>query len=174
MDGVAVKLDDDIAPVDAGLGGRDVGVDLGHQGAFRFGHAEGLGQFRRDVLDLHPDHAPHHLALGLQLGNDGFGDIAGSGKPDALAGGHDGGVDADHLSLKIEQGAAAVARVDGGVGLEEVVIGTGADNPALGADNPLGDGMTQAKGVAHGHDPVSYLDGVGIPQLQKRQVRPAA
>ena len=41
----------------------------------------------------------------------------------------------------------------------------------LGAHNPLSNGMAQAKGVAHGHDPVAHLDGVGIPQLEKRQFR---
>ena len=39
----------------------------------------------------------------------------------AAAGRSDGGVDADHFAVQIDQGAAAGARIDGGVGLQEVL-----------------------------------------------------
>ena len=171
VDGVAVEFDDDVTPLNAGLCRRRVGIDLGHQGSLGFGHAEGLGQFRGDDLHLDADHAPDHLALFLQLRDHHLGHVAGDGEADALAAGHDGGIDAHHFALEVEQGAAAVAGVDGGVGLEEVIIGAGADDPALGADNPLGDGVAQTEGITHRHDPVAHPHGVGITQLQEGQVR---
>ena len=168
---MAVEVDDDVTPLNAGLFRRRAGIDLRHQGPLGFGHAEGLGQFRSDILHLDPEHAPDHLALFLQLRDHRLGHVAGGGKADALAGGQDGGIDAHHFALEVEEGTAAVAGVDGGVGLEEVIIRTGADDPALGADDPLGDGMAQAEGITHRHDPVAHPYGLGIPQLQEGQVR---
>ena len=44
----------------------------------------------------------------------------------AIAGIEDGGVDADDLAVEVEERAARVALVDGGVGLDEVLV---ADRP---------------------------------------------
>jgi len=61
MDGGAVEFNDDITLLNTGFGRRRVGVDFGTR-ARGLAHPEGLGQLRGDVLDLHPDHAPNHLA----------------------------------------------------------------------------------------------------------------
>lgn len=51
--------------------------------------------------------------------------VDGDGKPDALGVGADGRVHADHLPELVHEGAAAVARVDGGVRLDEVHLAVG-------------------------------------------------
>ena len=42
-------------------------------------------------------------------------------KPDVLGIAADGGVDPDHLAIDVQQRPAGVARVDGGVGLDQVL-----------------------------------------------------
>ena len=78
--------------------------------------------------------------------------------------GDDDGVDADDLSLEVQQGAAAVSGIDGGVGLEEVLVAAGIEDPApvLGADDPLGDGLVEPPRMADGHDPLTHFDLVRI------------
>src|SRR4029450_8353981 len=51
-----------------------------------------------------------------------FGHFGGEGEADPLAGCHDRGVDADDLAAQIDQGAAGVARIDRGGGLDEGLI----------------------------------------------------
>ena len=81
--------------------------------------------------------------------------VIGNGKADALGGVNDGRVHADHQPLRIEQRAAAVARVEGGVGLDHVVDqvpGDAAQGAAQRADDAGGDGGIETEGAADGHD----------------------
>ena len=79
--------------------------------------------------------------------------LEGMAKPYALARGDDGRVDADHLAVEVDERTAGVAGVDGGVCLDEVVVGSGPDDPALGRDDARRDRVGQAEGVADGHGP---------------------
>ena len=54
--------------------------------------------------------------------------------------------------VQVEERAAAVAGVDRGVGLDEVVVGPGADGAILGADDAHRDRVAEAEGVADGDD----------------------
>src|SRR5204862_6522762 len=49
--------------------------------------------------------------------------IAGYGEADALRHGDDGGVDADHLTTRVNQRTAGVAGIEGRVGLNDVLDG---------------------------------------------------
>ena len=97
----------------------------------RLVEAEAFGDLVGDRLDAHAEPAAPGLA-----------EIARAGRRRRLASCRrdreadadraarrrdDGGVDADHLAVHVEQRAAGIAAVDGGVGLDEVVIGTGID-----------------------------------------------
>ena len=64
----------------------------------------------------------------------------------------DGGVDADDLPVQVEERAAAVAGVDRRVGLDEVVVGAGADRARLGAHDAHRDGVAEAERIADGDD----------------------
>ena len=92
--------------------------------------AQALGDLVGDVLDMHAEPAAPRLAELPQLIDDLHGAVRGHGKADAdRAAGRrdDGGVHADDLAVHVEQRAAGIALVDGGVGLQEVVVGPGVD-----------------------------------------------
>src|SRR6202041_1820874 len=78
-----------------------------------------------------------------------------------------GAVDTDDLATHIEQRAAGVTLVDGGVGLEEFDATVGHRPTALGADNALGDGRLQAKGITDGEDHLPDVHLVTVPEGQR-------
>lgn len=85
---------------------------------------------------------------------------------------HFHGVDADDLPIAVDEGAAGVAVIQGGVGLDH---GHGA---ALhlhltvdGGDDAVGEGPPQlyAQGVADGVHRVTHRQQVGVAELRRRQ-----
>ena len=129
--------------------------------------AEALGELGRQRLDGHAEPAARHLALGRQLRVDPLGHVDGDGEADAdIAAGarEDRAVDADDLARHVDERAARVARVDGGVGLEEVVEGALADRAPLGADDARRHRLLEAEGRADGQHPVADLDLVGVAE----------
>src|SRR5581483_11296071 len=117
---------------------------------------------------------------GLQLVDDRHGLVDGQGEADVLGVAGHGGVDPDDLALGVEQRAAGVARVDGGVGLEDMAQGLGVatralvpgrDRPVEGRDDALGDrrAAVEGEGVADGHDGVPHDEGVRAADLDRRQ-----
>jgi hypothetical protein len=72
-----------------------------------------------------------------------FFDDAATLEPDPGAPRHDRGIDADDLALHVDERAAGIAGVDGGVGLEEVVEGALTDLARLRADDAGGDRRLQ-------------------------------
>src|SRR6185503_10380279 len=85
----------------------------------------------------------------------------------------DGGVHGHDLTVGVEQGPTGVARVDGRVGLDEVVEGDvlGLDAPIGGRDDPLGHARraAQVEGVADGDHVVADLHVGRHPQLGRGQ-----
>ena len=59
--------------------------------------------------------------------------------------------------------------VDGGVGLNKVVVGPLSDDAPLGADNASRDRMGQTEWVPDGHHPIPYAEGVGISEIRERK-----
>src|SRR2546430_12621292 len=49
--------------------------------------------------------------------------VDGDGEADPLPTGHDSGVDADHTPVDVEEGPAGIPRIDGGVRLDECLVG---------------------------------------------------
>ena len=89
-------------------------------------------------------------------------EVRGDGEADALeaaVAAEDGGIDAEETAVDVDEGAAGVAGIDGGVGLDEVFValdlGEDADVAALGADDAAGDGFADAEGIADGEDAVA-------------------
>src|SRR5262249_30051066 len=82
------------------------------------------------LLDAHAEPAAPGLAELLELLDHRHGGFRRHRKADAnraAGGGDDRGIDADHLAVEVEQGAARIAAVDGGVGLNVIVVGAGID-----------------------------------------------
>ena len=89
-----------------------------------------------------------------------FGGVAGDGEADALVAAvvaGDGDVDAHDAAMLVEERAAGIAGVDGGVGLEQFDHVEHAEKTALGADHALGHRLPQSKRAAHGQRPIADL-----------------
>ena len=87
--------------------------------------------------------------------------------------GNDGGIDTDHLSLHVDQGTTAVARIDGRIRLDEALelLNVAANVfTALGADDACRHGMIQVEGTSNGENPIADLHGVGVAHLCDGQV----
>ena len=126
VDGNVVEFQDYVAGQEfGGLGGR-----AGRYGAYLGAHQPrqpGLGgRFGPETgIQLHPDISPRHLAGFDELSGGEHEHVNGYGESASLA--HagiagDGRVDADDFAAQIDQRSAAVARIDGGVGLQEILI----------------------------------------------------
>ena len=117
---MAVEVDEDVSCEDAGGLGGAVGPDAAYDHASAVLKVQLQGHGGRDVGDAHAHPRPADAPVlqdGLHDGHDGE---AADGEAHALRASHDGGVDADDLAVEVDKRAAAVALVDGGVGLDQV------------------------------------------------------
>ena len=67
---------------------------------------------------------------------------------------------------------AAVARIDGRIGLQIILVGSGVEDaaPVLGADDSLGDGLVEPAGMTDGHHPVADFHLVRVAKGHRRQL----
>ena len=103
----AVELYDYVAALDAGLGRWRTTFDIGHQRALCLRKAEGLGEIRRDFLDLDTQPSANHAALALELLHHALGQIDRNREADTGAGAGaavNRGVDSDHVALVSNNG----------------------------------------------------------------------
>src|SRR5213075_2891733 len=123
---LAVVLDDDVVPAQAGaLGGLILQHRGDHHTAIRL-DAEALGDLGRQVGELYAEPGASHLAVRQQLVGDVLRQIHRNHEADALAAGIDRGVDADRLTANVAQRATGVSEIDRSVGLDEVLEVRGA------------------------------------------------
>ena len=74
-------------------------------------------------------------------------------------------IDSDQLSLGIDQGAAGVSRINGRIGLDEVLIVLDAQmRAAFGADDSHGHRLADAERISNGKHKVAHLHFGGISQ----------
>ena len=76
-----------------------------------------------------------------------------------------GGVDANHLTIEIEQRSTRIATVDRGIGLDEIIIRTVANIAATSRDNASCHRAAKTKGIANGQHPVTNPQAVGITEF---------
>ena len=112
-----------------------------------------------------------------QIRRDCEADADGTGGLGARGGGGDRRVDADHLTCRIEGGAARVARVDCGVDLHGVgddgvvvLFVHHGDGSVQRGDDAGGHGAVVAERIADGHDRLTWRQAVGIRECDGRQV----
>src|SRR5690606_26171733 len=81
------------------------------------------------------------------------------GKADALPAavtGKDGGIDADQVAARVDQGAAGVAAIDRRIGLDKALEGGNAEVAAAGGtDNAHGYGGAETERIADGEDDIA-------------------
>src|SRR5205814_2030123 len=110
-----------------------------------------------------------------QLVDHRLGVVDGDGEADVLGVAAGRRVDADDLPGAVDQRATGVARVDGGVGLDEPAqalasapaFAPGVDRAVEGRDDALGHGhpALQVEGVADGDHAVANLQIRGLAEL---------
>src|SRR3974390_634318 len=129
---------------------------------------QSLSQIRSDRAHVNPNLPAVHVALGPELVVNVLRHIAGNGKTQSFAAtglGEDEGVDADHTSVDVDQRAAAVARIDGRVGLNvggRVLV---AHLPRRRTYHTHGHGVFQALRTAKGKYDLSLLEVVRVREL---------
>ena len=172
LDVLAVELDDDVAGLDARRLRRALVVDAGDQGAARGLDVEAFGDLVGDGLDADAEPAAAQLAELPELIDHAGHRLRGHREADAdrAAGGRDDqGVDADHFAVEVEQRAAGIAAVDGGVGLDVVVIGTRGDIAVARRDDAGRHRAAEAERIADRDHPFAEPQLVGIAELHRGQ-----
>lgn len=99
-------------------------------------------------------------------------DLDADGEPEILGLAKDCRVDPDHLTFPVQQRAARVSGVDGGICLDQAFEDTGlrTQRPAHGGDDPRRDGglgQVEPEGVADGDGRVTHLDALRFSQSQR-------
>ena len=109
--------------------------------------ARALG--RREVLRLDAEKAAQHAAVLDQVLHDPGREVGRNRESDALRPAVERGVDADEVTVRVDQRAARVAGVDRGVRLHEVLDRVQAEVVAPGrADDALRDRLAEAIRIA--------------------------
>lgn len=123
LDGRLREFDDDIAVAQSRAGGGAAGLDLDDHHASVGGEVVEADDppLQGDVLPAEADVAAFDAAEAEKLGGDEDGGVTGDGETEALCGADDGGVDADDFAAAVDQRSAAVAGVQGGIRLDDVV-----------------------------------------------------
>ncbi len=122
----SIHAQHDVALLQAGPLRRTVGAHIAHQRAAHFFLTESLGDRRRDVLRHDPQIRTRDFAVLHDLLHDAARHIRRDREADTLIAFRtvrdDRRVDADQLAAVVHQRPARIARVDGRVGLDEVLI----------------------------------------------------
>ena len=173
VDGKAVERDDDVFGLEAGVDGGAVGENVGDDDADVGRDAESLREIGSEGLDVGTDGAAADAAIFSDLLVGVANDAAGDGEADAfVAAGFcvDESVDADDVAVGVYERAAAVAGIDGGVGLDVdhrvVRIGLAKDR----ADEAHTDGVFEAFGAAESKDELAFLDFVVAADLKSGKI----
>ena len=124
------------------------------------------------INEIVPQQRVHQCAIGIA--GRGVDDQAGRlAQHDALRAARlreDRAVDPDQVAGGVDERAARVARIDGSIGLDEIVVWPAADNPPLGADNSRGNGLPQAEGISDSHDPFTHFEGIAVTEGRHGEV----
>ena len=176
---VVAQLGNDIALLDAGLGGGTVLDDARHVRAAIGAQLVGAGIERVDARKRGAQvRMNRRLAVNNLVGNV-LGVVNGNGKAHARAGARvalDERVDAHQLAVVVNERAAGVARVDGGIGLDHVGIDGVTVGRAHGRGaiqrrhNARGDRLLVAEGRTDRHDPLAHVELGGVTDLDRREL----
>ena len=167
FDGFTVEREDDVFGFETGCRGGSIGGDVRNDGAPIAGKFHGIGEEGRDGLGDDADLAAPDPAELADLFVDGADDVGRGGKAHAFVAaalGEDEGVNTDEAAFGVDEGSAAVAGIDGGVGLDVDHGVIGSDLAGDGADDAHGDGVFEAEGAAEGEDDLALAELVGIAE----------
>src|SRR5205823_7927693 len=146
------------------FGGRS-GLDPGDHRALRALGTQRLSDVGGKILDRDANAAALDLTIRDQLVHDLAGHADRDRKADAdIAASRcqDRGVDADNPALQIDERPAGIARVDRGVGLNEILIAFDTKTAPERADDPGSHGLAEAKRIADREDEIADLQSIRI------------
>src|SRR5579864_7871543 len=172
LDVVPIELDHDVARLDAGRLRRALVVDARDQRAARRLDVEAFGDLVGDLLNTHAEPAAPQFAELAKLIDHANHRLRRHGKADtdrAAGRRDDQRVDADHFAVEIEQGPARIAAVDGGIGLDVIVVRAGRDIAIARRDDTCRHRTAEAEGIADRDHPFAKAQFVGIAELHRGQ-----
>src|SRR5262249_25402985 len=144
--------------------------DVGDQAALSPGDAEARGKLIGHVLDDDAEPASHDATTRDELPHHVARHVGGNREADPLPRGDDGGIDAHDFAVEVQQRPTRVARIDGGVGLDEIFVGGHADpGPRGGGDDAGGHRAIETEGVSDRDHPLADAQAVGVAELGYRQ-----
>ena len=80
-------------------------------------------------------------------------------------------IDADHAPVHIDQRSARIARINGGVGLnEEAVVGNADLRARQRRDDSLSHGLPDAEGIADGENEIADFERIRIAEFHHRKI----
>ena len=176
---IVAQLGNDIALLDASLGGRTVLDDACHIRAAIGAQLVGAGVERIDARKRSAHVWMHRrLAVDDLVGNV-LGVVNRNGKTHARAGARvalDERVDTHQLAIVVDECATGVARVDGGIGLDHIGVDGIAAGRAHGRgaierrDDARGDRLLVAERRADGHNPLAHVELGGVTDLDRGEL----
>ena len=174
IDRLTVQSRDHIILAQAGFRSRTIRNNFGHNRALRCLYSERRGQLRSEFLEVNSQARTSNRAVLFQLGHDVTDQVYRNGEAYTLipsAPGKNRCVDSDQLATSIDERAARVSGIDGGIGLDEVFIVFDSQPPATGgADDSHGHRLSEAKRITHRKRNVPDFDLRRIAQHHVRQI----
>src|SRR5204863_2300281 len=85
-------------------------------------------------------------------------------------------VDADHFTVDVDERTTGIARIDRGVGLDEVLngvlvtAGKGQLRATLRTDDPRGDREVEAERISDGNDPLAHARYAIVAERHDRKI----
>ena len=163
----------DVARLEAGGFRRTFRHDFHDQYAFPIVDVEGFRQFGRQVLDDDAQVAAAYLAVVDELSHDSTDHVGGNGETDsdiAPGRGEYRRIDAHQPTVQVDERTAGIARVDGGIGLNEILVPLDTQAAATErADDAAGDRLVEPERVADRHHEIADAQGVRIGKPDLRQ-----
>src|SRR6266404_304549 len=173
LDRLSVYVRDDIAALQAGFFRRAAGLNTHDHhaiGSAKFFQRNRIGA--QIFLETDADRAARNAPLLNQLVVNVYCHARGKSKSDTFvtaAARNDCRIDADHFTGQIHQGPTGVSRVDGSVGLQELLKLPAYSTAIFRTDDSRSHGRVQAKRTANRQHPIADLHAIGIPQFCHRQ-----
>ena len=167
---------DTIATLNAGSCGRSALRCSLHEQTLFHGQIQRFAQPAADGQRFHAEKGAVHAAVGHEIVGNVLCGVDGNGEADAgggAAGGVNRGVDANDFAVRIDERAAGIAAVDGGVGLDGFVNESGLaglHGASDGADYAGGERGLEAERITDGENFLAHLERSGISQRQRREV----
>src|SRR5712691_2458254 len=171
-------LCDAISATNPGPGCRTAARDPFHEQAILHRQVQRLTE---PVVDRHrfdTEKGAVNAAVGYEIVGDALRRVDRNGKADArrsARGCVNGGVDPDDLAARIDERAARIAAVDGGIGLNGFINEgglAGLYRASQGADHARSEGALKAEGIANGQNLLANLDGSRITERKSDETLP--